>query len=194
MGRLRTITDEQILEAAREVFLEEGFGASTLEIARRAGISEGSIFKRFSTKEKLFFAAMSGAEVPDWVKRLQPLVGQGDLKENLVTLSLQILEFMHEVIPRIVMMQAKGFPAAGMDLHESPIERDTKALAAFFEAEMQLGRMRPCNPTIAASTLLGVIAHQVMLEHQCGSSKPPNLLTPFVRELVELLWQGIAPA
>ena len=54
MPRPRTITDEQIVEAARAAFLEQGFSATTAEIARRAGISEGTLFKRFATKEDLF--------------------------------------------------------------------------------------------------------------------------------------------
>lgn len=62
MARSRSITDEQILEAARAVFLEDGFSASTLEIARRAGISEASIFKRFSTKENLFLQLLASLQ------------------------------------------------------------------------------------------------------------------------------------
>jgi AcrR family transcriptional regulator len=45
MARIPKITNEQILEAAREVFLEKGFSGSTLEIAARSGVSEASIFK-----------------------------------------------------------------------------------------------------------------------------------------------------
>ena len=58
MGRKKTITDAELLEVARTVFVEEGFGASTKEIARRAGVSEGVIYQRFATKDELFFAAM----------------------------------------------------------------------------------------------------------------------------------------
>lgn len=108
MGRARTISNEQILEAAREVFLAEGFGASTVEIARRAGVSEGSIFKRFSTKENLFFASMGILATPEWIKTLDGLVGQGDLKENLTMLSLKIIDFFRDLVPRMMMMASKG--------------------------------------------------------------------------------------
>ena len=56
MARTRTISDEQILDAAQAVFLEQGPQATTSAIADRAGISEGTIFKRFPTKQALFFA------------------------------------------------------------------------------------------------------------------------------------------
>src|SRR3981081_3736397 len=58
MGRNNTIADSGLLEIARRRFVERRLGASTKEIARRAGVSEGVIFQRFTTKEDLFFAAM----------------------------------------------------------------------------------------------------------------------------------------
>ena len=58
MPRPVTIQDSAILDAARRVFLVRGYSASTAEIARRAGVSEGSLFKRFRTKTALFLAAI----------------------------------------------------------------------------------------------------------------------------------------
>jgi AcrR family transcriptional regulator len=57
MARSPKITNEEILAAARE-----GFGASTLAIAKKAGISEASNFKRFTTKQALFLAAIGVTE------------------------------------------------------------------------------------------------------------------------------------
>ena len=42
-------------EAAREVFAERGYGATTREIAARAGVSHDLLFRYFDTKESLFF-------------------------------------------------------------------------------------------------------------------------------------------
>lgn len=50
MARPVAIHDPTILDAAREVFLLRGAAATTAEVARRAGVSEGSIFKRYRTK------------------------------------------------------------------------------------------------------------------------------------------------
>jgi AcrR family transcriptional regulator len=48
---------EEILDAAMEVFAEQGYqGASTDEIARRAGISQPYVFRLFGTKKDLFIA------------------------------------------------------------------------------------------------------------------------------------------
>lgn len=45
-------------QAAREVFAERGYGATTREIATRAGVSHELIFRYFDSKEKLFFEAV----------------------------------------------------------------------------------------------------------------------------------------
>jgi AcrR family transcriptional regulator len=45
-------------DAAREVFAELGYGATTREIAARAGVSHELIFRYFDSKEKLFFEAV----------------------------------------------------------------------------------------------------------------------------------------
>lgn len=49
---------EDVLDAALEVFAEHGLsGASTDEIARKAGISQPYLFRLFHTKKELFIAA-----------------------------------------------------------------------------------------------------------------------------------------
>jgi AcrR family transcriptional regulator len=53
----REIRREEILDAAIAVFAEQGYhGASTEEIARRAGISQPYVFRLFGTKKDLFIA------------------------------------------------------------------------------------------------------------------------------------------
>ena len=59
MSRTATITNDQILEAARAEFLEHGIRATSSAIAKRAGVSSGILFQRFGTKEALFAAAMN---------------------------------------------------------------------------------------------------------------------------------------
>jgi AcrR family transcriptional regulator len=193
MGRSRIITDKQILEAAREVFLAEGFGASTVEIARRAGVSEGSIFKRFSTKEKLFFAAMREANAPQWVKSLSTLTGQGDLKQNLVALSHQVIECLREFVPRIIMARSKGaIPPELVGLDGPPLARDLKALTDFFNEEMKLGRIQPGNPEIPARILLGALTSHVLMEEINFSSTQAPESPGYLEELIDSLLRSIA--
>src|SRR5579885_3892540 len=51
---------EEILDAAFAVFAEQGLhGASTEEIARRAGISQPYVFRLFGTKKELYLATVA---------------------------------------------------------------------------------------------------------------------------------------
>jgi AcrR family transcriptional regulator len=47
---------KRLLDAAAEVFGEHGLEASTAEIARRAGVGQGTVFRRFPTKDDLVAA------------------------------------------------------------------------------------------------------------------------------------------
>lgn len=194
MGRSRTITNKQILEAAREVFLAEGFGASTIEIARRAGVSEGSIFKRFSTKDDLFFAAMGEANIPQWIRSLETLSGQGDVRENLVAISFRIGESLREVLPRLIVLHSKGIlPPDRSNLSESPLAQILKALTLFFEEEIRLGRIRACNPEAPARILLGALTNQILMKCLLASVHDSAIEPASVEELIDLLWCGISP-
>jgi len=51
---------QAVLTAAREVFAEQGLGAPLEEIARRAGVGIGTLYRRFPTRDQLVSAALIG--------------------------------------------------------------------------------------------------------------------------------------
>lgn len=58
-GRPRASSQETLAEAACELFLEQGFGATTIaDIARRAGVSRSSFFNYFASKSDILWAAL----------------------------------------------------------------------------------------------------------------------------------------
>jgi AcrR family transcriptional regulator len=70
------ITEKQkkILEAAIEIFSEKGFAStSTSEIAKRAGVAEGTIFRHYRTKKELLLAIVG----PVMSKIAAPFVTRG---------------------------------------------------------------------------------------------------------------------
>jgi len=50
---------ERVLDAAREVFAEQGLDASTNEVARRAGVGVATLFRRFPTRDDLLAAVFA---------------------------------------------------------------------------------------------------------------------------------------
>src|SRR5262249_31738057 len=134
MARPAHITEEQILSAAREVFLEKGIQATTAEVARRAGVAEGSIFKRFKTKHQLFVAALHVGD-PDWFSFLDKRAAKGDPKQNLIDLGMEILQFFRTLMPLMMMGWANPAPSGLPEALEGPNPpplRAIKRMAGFF--------------------------------------------------------------
>lgn len=195
MARPITITDEQILEAARTVFLKDGMNASTVEIAHLAGVSEGSIFRRFTTKDALFRAAIKPPSVPSWVRELDLLSGQGEMRDNLTRIVRAIIHFAQERIP-FAMLGWSHKPSSGSvppDEEESPVVRDSRRLARFLQQEVERGRLRPCQVEMVARLLLGPCLNLVLDSVVNKQPLTAEEIDRFTADLIETLWQGIAP-
>lgn len=197
MARTRSITNEQILEAARVVFLEHGAEAKTSEIARRAGISEGTIFKRFGTKEQLFMAAMKLPPDPDWTELLDELVGRGDLRANLERVAEEMIEFFVEILPKMHMIMSQKFDLRAKlveDAEASPPIRALKKLAYFFDQEQRLGRLRRCDSEVLARAFVGALHHYSFAE-RCGVNEiMPMPRSTYARGVVAMLLDGVIAA
>ncbi|WP_336786281.1 TetR/AcrR family transcriptional regulator [Paenibacillus sp. MMO-177] len=73
LGDEKSMTDKQlkIVRAASEIFAEKGFAASsTSEIAQRAGVAEGTIFRHYKTKKELLVSIVA----PVMAKLVAPFV------------------------------------------------------------------------------------------------------------------------
>ena len=195
MARPITITDEQILEAARTVFLKDGFNASTVEIAQRAGVAEGTLFRRFATKEGLFRAAMKPPAVPSWVRELDILCGQGEMRDNLMRIVREIIHFAQERIP-FVMLRWSHKPSSDTvptDEGGAAVARDNRRLAQFLQQEVDQERLRPCQVEIVARLLMGSCMNLVLDSVVNKQPLTAEEIERFTADLIDTLWQGIAP-
>ena len=87
MSRPKTISDDEVLRIACDVFREHGHTVSTREIAQAAGISEAILYQRFGSKDGLFFAAMH-ARGPDVEQLLGPEDPADDARNTCVRCSV----------------------------------------------------------------------------------------------------------
>lgn len=209
VARPATIRDEDITEAARDVFLARGIRATTAEVAERAGISEGSIFKRFRSKVELFEAAMRPLiEEPPFLAKLPALGGRGEIRQGLVEIGLEVVASFRATAPLMMMAWSNPDPASGMPrllCHENPAPlRILGAFRAYFEGEMERGRLCRQDPEILARAFLGSLHNFVLFdllfatrpEAPGGGARAERTAEEtrrFVEDLVRILWEGVAP-
>jgi AcrR family transcriptional regulator len=201
MPRPTTIKDETIIRAAREVFLHRGLEGTTAEVAERADVSEGSIFKRWKTKADLFRAAMAHDvhDVP-WLNDFAARVGGYiPVKQSIYQAGIAAIAFYRQLMP-LMMMTYSSNPAACDELpemltgDEPPPLVILKRTRDIFAAEMRAGRLRRTNAEMVARLFLGAILNYVFFnliaKHTARRSPTPS---HFVRQMVETLWDGLAP-
>ena len=84
----------QIVEGARQVFLSAGFdGASMNDIARTAGVSKGTLYAYFSSKDELFEAIIRG-EFAQAAERLCKFRREGDARDMLRDFGVRLISRM----------------------------------------------------------------------------------------------------
>lgn len=199
MARPTVISDERILDAARLVFLERGLAATTAEVAKRAGVAEGTIFKRFATKLDLFKAAMQmELDEPEILRTLIGARDGDDPREVLLKVGLQAVDFLRRLMPLIMMQWSSGEKHLGIPAQllgpSSPPLRFLKGLQAFIEKAMTSGHMRKHDPEIVARMLLGSIQGYVFFEILLrAQAKMPLPVESYLRGLINVLWTGVGP-
>lgn len=195
MSRPATISDQHILEAARAVFLERGFTATTAEVARRAAVAEGSIFKRFKTKAELFHAAMQPDLEPRWLDALdQP---EPEIRPFLIQIGLEAIAYLRRVMPLQMMSWSNPPPGSCFDpaTVNPPALRARQRLAEYFTAESRRGRLRAHDPEILARVFMGSLSNYVFFEMVLRDREEAPLdAETYVRGLVNLLAIGFEPA
>ncbi len=83
--------DQRLLQSAKEVFLEKGFEMAQLsEICKKAGVTTGALYKRFSGKEELFCVL-----VQDTIKAMENYVDRISTADLSTYTDQQIYEGFH---------------------------------------------------------------------------------------------------
>ncbi len=124
----------QILRAAAAVFLRDGFGPASVDaITLEAGVSKRTLYAHFPSKERLF-EAIVGALCDEILRPLDAAAEPGaPLRDLLLQLGQQYLDAMLSPggldLYRLVVAEAKRFPALGELFYARAHERAAAALA-----------------------------------------------------------------
>jgi AcrR family transcriptional regulator len=188
MGRQKSISDEEVLRIARNIFREQGHTATTREIAQAAGVSEAVLYQRFGSKDELFFAAMRPSG-PDIEHLLGPVATPGDARSYLHGAIGRIGQHFAEVIPLVlhVMTHPSFDPASLARAHAGGPAALVEGLARRLESLARRGELVLPSAGVTARLLVS-LAHDWALRRVHGAS------TDDVRELegmVDVVWEGL---
>lgn len=187
MVRPTTIQDDALIRAARKVFLERGGKGTSAEVAREAGVSEGTLFKRFGTKEALFARAMASQhDEPAWTDRLMERVGKTTIEDQLFALGLELVAHFSALVP--IMMMAWSNSAFSAAPKTRMPAHNIRRLTAYFDAEMKAGRLVARDPHITARCFASSFQSYALLDIATDTHKElPTPLAKYVRGIVDVI-------
>lgn len=125
----------QILDGARNVFLRDGFDAASMnDIAKEAGVSKGTLYVYFPSKDALF-AAYVRDDRRRQAEQIVPFSSAATLAEALTVIGTDFMREMlapvHIAHVRMAVGAASKFPEIGEAFYEAGPEYGQKRLAAF---------------------------------------------------------------
>lgn len=154
---------EHILTIATVLFLNHGYGATSIEeVARRARISKRTFYHRFADKAALFAAVVHSI-----IDRLHPpadvpLISNGSLQENLLRLAHLMLRAavtpQAVALHRLIVAESARFPELAVIAGEQGGRQEAITLVAgLLEREIQAKQLDVTNPTYAAQQFLQMV-------------------------------------
>ncbi|GLR83251.1 TetR/AcrR family transcriptional regulator [Azospirillum oryzae] len=154
--RRKEARPQEIVAAAMDVFAERGFAAARLEeVAARAGVSKGTLYLYFPSKDELFKAVIRAAILPN-LQQAEALVAAAGgpcfpVLERLLRMVARLIATTRmAVIPRLVIAEAGNFPELAAFYHREVIRRGFGLLAALLRRGIDSGEFRPVavDPTV----------------------------------------------
>ncbi|HXE10907.1 MAG TPA: TetR/AcrR family transcriptional regulator [Bryobacteraceae bacterium] len=194
-------TRRNLLEAADRALRARGLmGASTREIAREAGVADGTLYVHFHDRIDLFIALIQ-EHLPPYIeplKRLSNMVGRRTVRANLAEVFEGALTWYEQMFPIF------GALSADRDLCEALrrrlAERDEgphlaiQALEQYLQAEQKLGRVNDkCDLRAAVLMLYGAAHYWTAIAPWTG--KHVNYTREeLTKQILKSFMAGLAPA
>ena len=155
-----TTTKEKIFDATIALVSEKGYlGATTREIARRAGVTELTLFRHFGSKENLFELTLeSHSFLPD-LREILPDLKDLTYEEALQTLGKRFLLSLKARKPMVMIMQAEmtRYPGKMKRMYGQLMDEMLATLATYFAALQKKGALRQFPAELAARMFLGIL-------------------------------------
>jgi TetR/AcrR family transcriptional regulator len=190
----------ELLDAALELFVEKGFAATRAEeVAARAGVSKGTLFLYFPSKEDLFKAAVReniSGRFEQWNEELDHFEGStADMLRYFMRMWWErIGTSPASGITKLVISEARNFPDLAAFYHQEVIAPGRQLIQKILQRGVDRGEFEVPD---LEYTLFGVTAPMVfliMMKHSMGACLPKDFpLDPerYVSTQAETLLRGL---
>ena len=196
-------TEHKILEAAIDIISKKGFsGARTIEIAKAAGIAEGTLFRHFKTKKDILLGIMiqllniAGDHIIlDRARKILLDSEQKDLKAILKALLLDRLQLFESILPmiRIVIIEALYNEEIRESLFKNVFTKAFEMFMLFRRQMIERELIRPdIDPMAIARTIMGNVTIMVALRDLFVGNRGQKVLDKDLDQVIDVIMFGIA--
>ncbi|MBS4098176.1 MAG: TetR/AcrR family transcriptional regulator [Sulfuricella sp.] len=192
---------QEVLEAALAVFVERGYTAASLdEVARRAGVSKGTLYLYFDNKAELFKAVIRQSLVSN-MDEARTLAAQHS-GDNWELLTLVLREFTHKVvmsplsgIPKLILGEAGNFPEITRFYFDEVVQRGRTLIQGILERGIAAGEFRAVDTEEAWRIVIAPLVLSMLWKHTFQPFEPQGLdFERHLRTHLDLLRHGLASA
>lgn len=153
-------TRTKILRAALQLFARRGYdGTTTKDLAKSAGVAEGTLFRYFPNKKAILIEVATAGWVDILTDLLTELSEMGSYKAVSQVMRRRIINLRQNGdLLRVCFIEAQYHPELKESIQTEVINKMTDVAEAFFETAMSKGIYRQMNPKIVAKVFLGIFA------------------------------------
>lgn len=181
-------TREKILEAGLMLFSKKGYlGATTKEIAKKAGVAELTVFRHFSSKERLFEEMINSYTFLPALKGLLPELKGLEYRDALSVIATKFLERLSErrELIRIMHSEVHRYPVKVRHIYQNFIGETFRTLASYFRELQGRGILRDFDPELGARAFLGMFfsyfnASAFMVKRQTDPAETGKVISNYI--------------
>lgn len=199
--RRKDARPQELLAAAIDLFVERGFATTRLEdVARRAGVSKGTLYLYYENKEELFKAVVRNSIVRAIGEAEDSIAGfdghSADLLRILIHNWWQRLGATKASgIIKLVMAEAGNFPELALFYRAEVIDRGTRLISSMLERAVARGEFRPVDVNMVTQVIIAPMLMLVTWRHSvapCNGSELDPMA--FLDTFLDLTLRGLLPA
>jgi AcrR family transcriptional regulator len=198
-SRRKEARPSEIVAAALASFAERGYAATKLEdVAAAAGISKGTIYLYFPTKEHLFRAVVEQAVLPNVEAAEGDLASHtgssADLLRMLAQRFLRLLDSDLTAVPKLVVAESGNFPEIAQFYADAVLRRAFRLVEGILARGVARGEFRPLDVHATLPLFAGPFLLLALWKHSLGRHTDLSFDPRAVAEAhIGTLLRGLAP-